>query len=162
MSLLCQISNRNLVSFHLETRSRAKDMIQSQNLPSPTCVYWVRSKILRSLCDSNKLARWEMQDTFDLLWQCKGWFIDDVLEVQEPTEVHHISSVCVQQHQSLSCSQGCLLCELIQGQGEKERFSHNKIHWSGTWKHGAIQETVSNCRKTQISLVSVFFLATKV
>lgn len=36
-----------------------------------------------SLCDSNKLARWEMQDPLDLLWQCKGWFTDDVLEVQK-------------------------------------------------------------------------------
>lgn len=42
---------------------------------------------------------------------------------------------------------------------EKERLPQNKIHWSVTWKQGAILETVSDC---VASLIIRFFLETKV
>ena len=161
MSLL-QVSNKNLVFLHTENWSGAGDLIHIRNLPGPTCVYWTRSKGSLSLCDSNKLARWEMQDAFDLQRQRKGWFIDDVLEVQQPTEVHHISSVCVQQHQSLSLLSGMSPLWINLATRGNGGFSHNKIHWSVMWKHGYRVEAASYCaEKHKISLIVLFLLASK-
>lgn len=162
MSLL-HISNKNQFFPDTEKWSGAGDLIHIQNLPGPSCVYRTRSKVSLSLCDSNKLARWEMQDAFDLQRQRKGWFIDDVLEVQQPTEVHHISSVCVQQHQSLSLLSGMSPLWINLATRGNGGFFHDRIHWSVTWKHGYRVEAASNCaEKHKISLIVVFLLASKV
>ena len=72
-----------------------------------------------------------------------GWFTDEVLEVREPGEVHHMSLVCVQQHQSLSSSQGFPPMWInLATRGERGRLSQkwkitearreNKVlHWNG-------------------------------
>ena len=119
------------------------DLIPSQNLPGSTFVYRRRSKPWLSPCDSSRLARREMQDAFDLLWQRKRmihWWSS--WSARAGRSASHVPSLCPTTSKPLLLSGIPPMWINLATRGERGRLSQkwkttearreNKVlHWNG-------------------------------
>lgn len=142
-----------LVSHQFETWSRAKicpvqpvfterDQRFCSLFVTQTSWQGERCKIHLICCDSAK------DDSLMMFLKCKS-----------PERYISSPQFVSDNIKAFTSAQVCLHCELIQRQGEIERFSHKKIHSSATWKQGATLETVSSgAAKHRFNWLFLFWL----